>query len=549
MTIQTLTATSLTDIKAASTNNVSLVYDRSLWTWTAGNYTGQADDVNIIKADGTALSVGAWVRQRANGIALTLGSGAPLVDAETAVRARAVNMRDEGAVLDGTTDDSAAFVRALARGREIVIPGRMYINTEITLPDRVKLTGFGSQRSVIVIGPNGYLKMEGPGFADPANAATLAPYGRAVFRDLGFATADPVESVALPNVLLWKVQHVSFVRCLFYHVWPNLDNHRYISFLECEFYTGRGSGLLSQCSFQPTGGQFINECMVVDGCHHSGGGWELRDTVEPRFDKSTFFGGKFGIRSYRQNATGTTETPFYMGPIVTACTFDSVAGPGVDVDGGGTNCRLIGCFFSAGRVERQSVAAPGVRFTNSQGVEVVGNHLEWCGIHGIIMVNCANITLIGNTILNLASGSGFYITQSSGLLITGNVFGNRALWGGSGNGNTKLAIETPASDLAGSYVVGNRISGMKDQLGLYVEGTGNRVFANPGSPIASERNWAPAKSGGWTASTGVALRGAYATYGGGSTSYGATQDNALRDVSQRVKALEDALRANQVIDG
>lgn len=38
------------------------------FNWTLGNYTGQADDLNIIKADSTALSVGAWVRQQASGI-------------------------------------------------------------------------------------------------------------------------------------------------------------------------------------------------------------------------------------------------------------------------------------------------------------------------------------------------------------------------------------------------------------------------------------------------------------------------------------------------
>lgn len=38
------------------------------FNWTLGDYTGQADDTNIIKADSTALSVGAWVRQGAQSI-------------------------------------------------------------------------------------------------------------------------------------------------------------------------------------------------------------------------------------------------------------------------------------------------------------------------------------------------------------------------------------------------------------------------------------------------------------------------------------------------
>lgn len=39
------------------------------FNWTPGDFTGQADDVSIVKADSTALTVGAWVRQQAEGIA------------------------------------------------------------------------------------------------------------------------------------------------------------------------------------------------------------------------------------------------------------------------------------------------------------------------------------------------------------------------------------------------------------------------------------------------------------------------------------------------
>lgn len=39
------------------------------FNWTLGNFTGRADDINTIKADSTALSVGAWVRQNLDSIA------------------------------------------------------------------------------------------------------------------------------------------------------------------------------------------------------------------------------------------------------------------------------------------------------------------------------------------------------------------------------------------------------------------------------------------------------------------------------------------------
>lgn len=56
-------AASLAQIKAADTGNVTMLYDGAIFNWTPGNFTGQSDDINIIKADSTALSVGAWVRQ------------------------------------------------------------------------------------------------------------------------------------------------------------------------------------------------------------------------------------------------------------------------------------------------------------------------------------------------------------------------------------------------------------------------------------------------------------------------------------------------------
>lgn len=60
---------------------------------------------------------------------------------------------------------------------------------------------------------------------------------------------------------------------------------------------------------------------------------------------------------------------------------------------------------------------------------------------------------------------------------------------------------------------------------------------------------------GWTASTGTPAKGAYAVYVGQTVSAGYVQaeaqatDNAIKALAQRVKALEDAMRANQGIDG
>jgi len=55
----------LAQLKAAATTDTSMIYDGSIFEWTLGNYTGQNDDVNIVKSDDNALTIGAWVRSSA----------------------------------------------------------------------------------------------------------------------------------------------------------------------------------------------------------------------------------------------------------------------------------------------------------------------------------------------------------------------------------------------------------------------------------------------------------------------------------------------------
>jgi hypothetical protein len=57
-------AETLAQLKAASTFNVAMIYDGSVFNWTLGDFTGQADDLNIVQGDGVPLTTGAWVRSR-----------------------------------------------------------------------------------------------------------------------------------------------------------------------------------------------------------------------------------------------------------------------------------------------------------------------------------------------------------------------------------------------------------------------------------------------------------------------------------------------------
>lgn len=61
--IPTLTALKSTDVGTAQ-----VIYDGAVFSWAIADFTGLADDVNIIQSDFQPLSVGAWVRQSASSI-------------------------------------------------------------------------------------------------------------------------------------------------------------------------------------------------------------------------------------------------------------------------------------------------------------------------------------------------------------------------------------------------------------------------------------------------------------------------------------------------
>lgn len=76
-----------------------------------------------------------------------------------------------------------------------------------------------------------------------------------------------------------------------------------------------------------------------------------------------------------------------------------------------------------------------------------------------------------------------------------------------------------------------------------------------GGTLAANFTFDAVKNTGWTAATGTANKGVYATYNTGTASAGYVQAelqsvmDALQAATRRIKALEDALRLNGGIDG
>ena len=125
------TYTSLTAFKASdiSRKTASLVGAPGVadgrFNWTPGNFTGRADDQNVVASGNAPLSDGAWVRQGANGIRLTQGG-----NVADAIKHFTPQMF--GAKGDGVTNDTAAFDAAAqainaAGGGTLLIPPGTYI--------------------------------------------------------------------------------------------------------------------------------------------------------------------------------------------------------------------------------------------------------------------------------------------------------------------------------------------------------------------------------------------------------------------------------------
>lgn len=392
--------------------------------------------------------IGAAALGGAGGVALAAqrlgGAEAPA----TPPPADVADPRAYGASLDGTTDDSAALVRAAGAGRPVLVRGSLRIDRPVDLPPETQLLGAGVYRSTLMLGAEGSLRMAGKAFGRRA--------GGGVIRDL---TIGPVgRANAGAGLVLRHVEHMLFDNVTFYRIDAVLDDHHHLGFRDCRFFGDAGRNTLrSTCASQPDGQVAISEAPAFTRCLFGDCPVVLEDTVGARFTDTTVFSGAWGVRSTRRLALGTDAQPFFMGPVVSGCTFDSIDGPALDLDGGGTDCRIVNTLVSAGR--RQG--APGVRLAGCSGVELVGNRFEWCGGGGLVLVGCEGIGVSASTFVNMKHGPGIGASRSRTVRVVGNAFENRPRWGGSGNGNTSLAIEADAA-CADWLVTANTAVGLRD---------------------------------------------------------------------------------------
>jgi hypothetical protein len=142
----------LPQLKAAPTTDGPLNYDSAVWEFRAGNYTGQADDVDVVQSDTVALSSGAWVRQTADKIAYRYDAASVNQTTKDTVSRAPLNLYDKiprnlwAAIESGTntTDLTPYFMSAIGTGRAIrARQGRFRASIGVTGGNGISIRGEG----------------------------------------------------------------------------------------------------------------------------------------------------------------------------------------------------------------------------------------------------------------------------------------------------------------------------------------------------------------------------------------------------------------------
>jgi hypothetical protein len=203
--------------------------------------------------------------------------------------------------------------------------------------------------------------------------------------------------------------------------------------------------------------------------------------------------------------------------------------------------------FALDRVRCSGYVAPGGQGAGSYGVQIAGAAVQTDVTYSVDVPSDANksfgfLTSGGASLTRCVVADCSFLGWPNSTAFGFNVFINTRNVQGR---NFLSAVPTTGYWTAGDWIQ-NSAPSANGILGWFCT-----VDGNPGTFVEVR---AVQKQTGWTAATGTAAKGAYATYAGQTVSAAYVQaeaqatDNAVKAISQRFKALEDDLRTAGVIN-
>lgn len=302
------------------TNKIQVLQDPSIafgqFNWETANAPYTADNVNIIKADSTALSIGAWVRQGAVTIQ-TKGQGSS---------ARTRNLediaRDFVFIETYLTSDVAASLEAacaisktvyLGKGASYVFARAPVIPAGVTIVGNEALISFSASfpdnHGIFLSGGNkllGRAYIDGTNLPAPSSTwagATVSPPGTAIYA--GANTISAVSPRARVEIEAWQITNCPS-GAIFARYTPVTTGRG------CRFYDNQTSTIMWKASGSYVG---INTTNAGTSSAPSGA-LVTAAVVETYFSDDVVLHGEFtGIRSKGTNVGNGKN------PIVTDCVF------------------------------------------------------------------------------------------------------------------------------------------------------------------------------------------------------------------------------------
>ena len=325
--------------KAARMVGATGVVDGS-FNWTLGDFTGLADDEDIIKADSTALSVGAWVRQNANSVtSLQSGAGAIRRPAQAEFQ-DTVTATQFGAAGDGVTLDNAAITAAMTAHESVLLPHGTYLIKDLAMLSGRTIRGQGVGATIIKFDPTGFRPFVMSGLSNIEISDLTIDANGCDFDVMLFTSCTNVrvKNVAITNSLGNGITADACSWCLF----QDLD-------------------------FYDTGGDSSDSCIYLK--NPTGDGLD-NQVINVRFRGAIIGRGLFGLGQKRlQVATLKCEMTNGEGALFEDCEDGEILG--IDLEGPGTATSSLSDGVAFNACARMN--CPGFNIRNSSGHALSAN--------------------------------------------------------------------------------------------------------------------------------------------------------------------------------